>query len=212
MSDAFALMNVIGLLAFAIVGSLKSAKADLDPFGVVVLGILTPLGGGTLRDTLVGQVPLALRAMTDVLVVLFGVALALVIIRWLGNVRDHPIVSIPDAVGLAAFAATGASVGYEVGLTPFGIVVLAALTAVGGGSLCDLLLARVPVVLREDFYATPAVIGGVAFWLGVSMYFDRSRNDRLCRTRPRASPARATLRLAVADGVAVLLYIRERTE
>ena len=212
MSDAFALMNVIGLLAFAIVGSLKSAKADLDPFGVVVLGILTPLGGDTLRDTLVGQVPLALRAMTDVLVVLFGVALALVIIRWLGNVRDHPIVSIPDAVGLVAFAATGASVGYEVGLTPFGIVVLAALTAVGGGSLCDLLLARVPVVLREDFYATPAVIGGVAFWLGVSMYFDRSRNDRLCRTRPRASPARATLRLAVADGVAVLLYIRERTE
>ncbi|WP_336362747.1 trimeric intracellular cation channel family protein [Halalkalicoccus salilacus] len=169
MSDAFALMNVIGLLAFAIVGSLKGAEADLDLFGVVVLGILTALGGGTLRDTLVGQVPLALRTTTDVLVVLFGVALALVIIRWLGNVRGHPIVLIPDAVGLAAFAATGASVGYEAALTPFGIVVLAALTAVGGGSVCDLLLARVPVVLREDFYATPAVIGGVAFWLGVSI-------------------------------------------
>ncbi|MEM4782480.1 MAG: trimeric intracellular cation channel family protein [Halalkalicoccus sp.] len=171
MSDAaaFALMNVIGLLAFAIVGSLKGSEADLDLFGVVVLGILTALGGGTIRDTLVGQIPLALRATTDVLVVLLGVALALAIIRSLGDVRDHPVVLIPDAVGLAAFAATGASVGHEAGLSPFGIVVLAALTAVGGGSLCDLLLARVPVVLREDFYATPAVIGGVAFWLGVSI-------------------------------------------
>lgn len=169
MSDAFALMNVIGLLAFAIVGSLKGAEADLDLFGVVVLGILTALGGGTIRDTLVGQVPLALRATTDVLVVLLGVGLALVIIRLLGDVRDHPVVLIPDAVGLAAFAATGASVGYEAGLTPFGIVVLAALTAVGGGSLCDLLLTRVPVVLREDFYATPAVLGGMVFWFGVSV-------------------------------------------
>ncbi|MDL5361952.1 trimeric intracellular cation channel family protein [Halalkalicoccus sp. NIPERK01] len=169
MSDAFALMNVVGLLAFAIVGSLKGAEADLDLFGVAVLGILTALGGGIVRDTLVGQVPLALRTTTDVLVVLLGVALAVVIIRRFGDLRDHPLVVLPDAVGLAAFAATGASVGHEAGLTPFGIVVLAALTAVGGGSLCDLLLARVPVVLREDFYATPAVIGGVAFWLGVSV-------------------------------------------
>jgi uncharacterized membrane protein YeiH len=171
MSDAaaFALMNVIGLLAFAIVGSLKGAEADLDLFGVAVLGILTALGGGIVRDTLVGQVPLALRATTDVLVVLLGITIALVIIRRFGDLRNHPLVLIPDAVGLAAFAATGASVGYEAGLTPFGIVVLAALTAVGGGSLCDLLLTRVPVVLREDFYATPAVIGGVFFWLGVSV-------------------------------------------
>ena len=168
MSDAFALMNVIGLFAFAIVGSLKGAEADLDLFGVAVLGILTALGGGIVRDTLVGQVPLALRATTDVLVVVLGVAFALVIIQLLGDLREHPIVLIPDAVGLAAFAATGASVGYEAGLTPFGIVVLAALTAVGGGSLCDLLLTRVPVVLREDFYATPAVLGGLVFWIAVS--------------------------------------------
>lgn len=169
MSDAFALMNVIGLLAFAIVGSLKGAEADLDLFGVAVLGILTALGGGIVRDTLVGQVPLALRATTDVLVVLLGVAIALVLIRRLGDLRDHPLVVLPDAVGLAAFAATGASVGHEAGLTPFGIVVLATLTAVGGGSLCDLLLTRVPVVLREDFYATPAVVGGVGFWIAVSV-------------------------------------------
>ena len=93
------------------------------------------LGGGTVRDTLVGRVPLALRATTDVLVVLLGVGLALVVVRSLGDPRDHPIVLLPDAVGLATFAVTGASVGYEAGLTPFRVVVLAALTAVGGGSL-----------------------------------------------------------------------------
>ncbi|QZY00972.1 trimeric intracellular cation channel family protein [Halobaculum rubrum] len=160
-------MNLVGLLAFAVAGSLKGADADLDPFGVATLGVLTALGGGTIRDVLVGRVPAALRSTGDVLVVLAGVGVGL-LVAWAlsggtGRVRDHPAFLVADAVGLAAFAASGAAVGADAGLSAFGIVVTATLTGVGGGSLSDLLLARVPVVLREDVYATPALLGGVAY-------------------------------------------------
>jgi uncharacterized membrane protein YeiH len=164
--DAFDLMNVVGLVAFAMVGSLKAADADLDLFGVTVLGVLTALGGGTMRDVLVGRTPASLQSVTEMSVAFVGVALAALLSRSIaGRLRDHPVVLFPDAIGLAAFAATGALVGSQAGLSPYGVVILATLTAVGGGSLADLLLTRVPVVLREDFYATPALFGGVVFWL-----------------------------------------------
>ncbi|ADQ67993.1 hypothetical protein C499_16272 [Halogeometricum borinquense DSM 11551] len=166
--DPFAVMNVVGLLAFAVAGSLKAADAGLDAFGVAVLGVITALGGGTTRDVLVNRPPASLATTWDMSVALVGVALAILLIRRTPehvSVRDTPAFLVSDAVGLAAFAATGALVGAQAGLTPYGIVVLATVTAVGGGSLADLLIGRIPVVLREDFYATPALLGGIAFWV-----------------------------------------------
>lgn len=172
-SVAVEAMNLIGLLAFAVAGALKGADAGLDPFGVVTLGVLTALGGGTVRDVLVGRVPAALRSTGDVLVVLAGVAVGLAVAVALsdapGRVRDHPAFLVADAVGLAAFAASGAAVGAEAGLSAFGVVVAATLTGVGGGSIADLLLTRVPAVLREDFYATPALLGGVGYLAAVAV-------------------------------------------
>lgn len=170
MVGAFEAMNAVGLLAFAAAGTLKGVDADLDLFGVAVLGVLTALGGGIIRDVLVGRVPVALRTTTDVSIALSGVVLAVVLARVLGErLRGHPVVDVPDAVGLAAFAATGALVGIDADLSAFGVVVLATLTGVGGGSLADVLLGRVPAVLHEDVYATPAVVGGAAFWVATRL-------------------------------------------
>jgi uncharacterized membrane protein YeiH len=163
--DPFAFLNAVGLVAFAFVGALKATDAGLDVFGVTVLGVVTALGGGTLRDVLVADVPASLQSVGDVTVALSGVALAVAVVQTTDvRLRDSPVVLVPDALGLAAFAATGALVGTDAGVSPFGVVALATLTAVGGGSISDILLSRVPVVLRDDFYATPAVLGGVAFW------------------------------------------------
>ena len=126
----------------------------------------TALGGGILRDVLAGRVPVALRTTADVSVALAGVGVGVVLARAMGGrLREHAAVQLADAVGLAAFAATGALIGIETGLSAFEVVVLATLTGVGGGSIADVLLGRVPAVLHEDFYATPAVLGGGAFWL-----------------------------------------------
>jgi uncharacterized membrane protein YeiH len=165
---AFAAMNAVGLVAFATVGALKGSDADLDLFGIVVLGFLTALGGGIVRDVLVGRVPAALQSSGDVVVAALGVLLGVGLsMRVQGRLRDTPALLVPDAVGLAAFAATGAAIGLETDLNLFGVVVLATLTGVGGGSISDLLLGRVPAVLREDFYATPAALGGVVAWVAV---------------------------------------------
>lgn len=167
---AFAAMNAVGLVAFATVGALKGSDADLDLFGIVVLGFLTALGGGMLRDVLVGRVPAALQSSGDVALAGFGVVLGVVLtLQVEGRLRDTPALLLPDAVGLAAFAATGAAVGIEANLSLFGVVVVAALTGVGGGSISDLLLVEVPAVLREDFYATPAALGGVVAWIAVEL-------------------------------------------
>ena len=129
-----------------------------------MLGIVTALGGGTTRDVLVDRLPASLAGTWDMSVALVGVALAIVLIHSMeGRVRDHPAFLTTDAVGLSAFAATGALVGVDAGVTSFGVVILATITAVGGGSIADILIGRVPVVLRDDFYATPAVVGGLAF-------------------------------------------------
>jgi uncharacterized membrane protein YeiH len=161
----FVAMNAIGTVAFGVAGASKGVDADLDYLGVTVLGVVTALGGGITRDLLVGRVPSALTAETDVLLALVGVGLAVALVRAeRGAIADSPLLTIPDAVGLAAFTATGAIVGVEAGLSPFGVVICATLTGVGGGVIRDLLAQEVPFVLHEDFYATCAIAGGTVFW------------------------------------------------
>jgi uncharacterized membrane protein YeiH len=165
LTTVFGVMNAVGLVAFALVGSLKAIDENLDVLGVAVLGYLTALGGGTVRDTMVNRVPTVLSSTTDVWFAASGVALAVLLSGRIDerNLLDRAVVTVPDAVGLAAFAATGAIVGADAGVSAFGVVVLGTLTGVGGGTLTDVLLDRVPFVLYEDFYATCAVAGCVAF-------------------------------------------------
>ena len=181
MVTAFDAMNAVGLVAFAIVGSLKAAEREFDVLGVAVLGVLTALGGGATRDVLVGRVPAVLQSTTDVGFALLGVAFAVLLARRVGGgLLDHPAVMLPDAVGLAAFATTGALVGYSAGVSPFGLVVLATITGVGGGLVSDVLLQRVPFVLAEDFYATCAVAGSTAFWVVVAAGYGTALGAGVC--------------------------------
>ena len=178
--DAFGVMNAVGLLAFAVVGSLRASEENLDLLGVAVLGVMTALGGGVTRDLLVDSVPVALRSTTDVSVALVGVAVGVALARMDDGLTDHSLVLLPDAVGLSAFATTGALVATNAGLSPFGVVVLATVTGVGGGLVSDVLLRNVPFVLVEDFYATCAILGGVAFWLATVAGVGRRASAVVC--------------------------------
>ena len=136
--NVFEAMNVVGLLAFAVTGALKAVDADLDLLGVTVLGVMTALGGGITRDLLVNTVPTALTS-GDIGVVLVGVGVALALVQF-GSAAVPSFVLLPDAIGLSAFATTGALVGFDAGLSGFGIVLLATVTGVGGGIIADVLL------------------------------------------------------------------------
>jgi len=162
--DPFAVMNTVGLVAFALVGASKAVREEFDLFGVAVVGLAMAFAGGVTRDLLVSRVPLALRSPVEVLLGLVGVALAVGLSAWLASPDEHPVTVVADAVGLAAFATTGAIVATEAGVSAFGVVTVATINAVGGGALADVLLDRAPFILFEDFYASCAVLGGVAYW------------------------------------------------
>ncbi|QAU12102.1 trimeric intracellular cation channel family protein [Halorubrum sp. BOL3-1] len=163
--DPFAAMNTVGLVAFALVGASKAVREEFDLFGVAVVGLAMAFAGGVTRDLLVARVPLALRSPVEIILGLVGVALAVGLSAWLASPDEHPVTVVADAVGLAAFAATGAIVATDAGVSAFGVVAVATVNAVGGGALADILLDRAPFVLFEDFYASCAVAGGVAYWL-----------------------------------------------
>lgn len=152
-------LDLGGTFAFALDGALTGVRAArLDLVGVLTLGMVTALGGGIVRDVLIDALPpatfsdwryLAVAAGGSAIAFAFGGRLT----RLAG-----PILVL-DAAGLSLFAVTGASKGLEFGVGSGQAVILGVVTAVGGGTLRDVLLGRVPIVMRSELYAIPALLG-----------------------------------------------------
>ncbi len=149
----------VGSVAFALSGFLAGARKHLDLVGIFIVMMLTGNGGGALRDVMLGRVPLVLQSSTP-----FLLALGVMVFGWLlrlerfARIERHGLFVLCDAVGLVAFSLTGASAGIEAGLPIFGVMVLAFLTAVGGGIVRDVLLGDIPAILSSDFYGSVALV------------------------------------------------------
>jgi uncharacterized membrane protein YeiH len=162
----FHISNIVGLVVFAFVGSLKAIREKLDLFGIAVIGYATALGGGTVRDILINKKPLILYSIYDVLFSSLGIFLSLIAYYFLkSNILERKFILYLDAIGLSAFTTTGVLIAYQFNTTIFGIVVLGILTGTGGGLIADLLMRKTPTILKEDFYAMCSLIGGLAFLL-----------------------------------------------
>ncbi len=166
----FPVMDTLGLLAFAFAGSLTAIRKELDLFGIVVLGIITALGGGILRDVLVHETPNAFLSGVPILVTLSGVILAIILYKMkLIHTGNNFFLLLFDAIGLGAFSITGALVGLSHGLNFFGVVLLAILTGVGGGIMRDLLVNQIPLILQTDFYASASFIGASLLYVQIRL-------------------------------------------
>ena len=155
-------LDLLGTFAFAITGAAKAANKGFDWFGVIVLAIATGVGGGLMRDALLGNhPPMAFKEPVYILVCIS--AAILIIIAREKFMSKWIFILIADAIGLGAFTAIGAIHAESAGAGSVAIVCLAVLTAVGGGMLRDVLAGQVPLVLKSDFYATAALIGGLFF-------------------------------------------------
>lgn len=160
-----------GIFVFAISGGLVGVRKGLDIFGVLVLAGATGLGGGFLRDVLIGAVPPAALADWRYLVVPVVAGLATF---WFHPAigRMERLVTGFDAAGLGLFCVVGSLKALEYGLGPVPAALMGTLTAVGGGIVRDLLAGRVPVVLRSELYATPALVGASVAVAGASLGLD----------------------------------------
>lgn len=166
-------MNLLGVLAFAFTGATKAIDKQLDILGIFTLGLATALGGGIVRDALIHRTINAFSAFSELTFAVLGVIAAAVIYKkFKEDLSSSYYVMIPDAIGLAIFTLTGASIAYQAGILGPGMIFLAALTAVGGGVIADLLIGRIPAVLKEDCYATCSIAGGFCFYVAIQISTD----------------------------------------
>lgn len=163
--------EISGTIAFAISGALVGIARRMDIFGVFVLALCTAIGGGVVRDILVGSIPpnsfqtaLYITLATSVVCVLF------VMYRkeeWRDSItqRFKLIYQIADTMGLASFTVSGTTIGYSL-YPSLGLfcILLGLITAIGGGILRDVLARRIPSVLREEVYALPSLVGGCVYY------------------------------------------------
>lgn len=168
-SPLFLALDLTGTFMFALNGALIAVRvAKLDVVGVVTLGMVTALGGGILRDILLDSLPPATFSDWRYLAVAFGGAVVTVVLgRRLERVA-MPVLVL-DAAGLGLFAVSGTLKALELDAGLAQAVILGTITAVGGGTIRDVLTGRVPVVLRSELYAIPAMAGALAVVTAVEL-------------------------------------------
>lgn len=146
--------------------AIQARRFNLDLFGATVLGVVTAVGGGTLRDLLLGLTPVFwISDLRFLLVAVPSSLLSFFVAARMptGNGRRLALLMYLDAVGLALFTLTGVQVALEAGVAPVLTIVIGCVTGTAGGMIRDLLCNITPSVLREDLYATISLVGGAAY-------------------------------------------------
>jgi len=180
------IMENLGTASFAISGALAALNKRLDVFGVLVLTFATAIGGGTIRDIMIGNTPVAWMKDQQAIMVVFTAYLFTLFFRKYLQFFPRTL-AIFDAIGLGFATVVGLQRGLEAGLNPSVCVALGMVTGCFGGVLRDVLLNEIPLVFRKDIYASASLLGG-------SLYFVFSAWDLV-------ASAAATLSVMVVVGV-----------
>ena len=167
--DLYVVMDLLGVFIFAVSGGLAGRRAGLDFFGVVVVGSLTGIGGGIMRDVLIGDIPPAsLSDWRYIVIAILGAMVPLLFSP--SSSRALAWLLVLDAFGLALFAVASTSKAYDFGVTPLAAPLIGVLAATGGGALRDVLSNEIPIILRREIYALAALAGGAL--VALALYLD----------------------------------------
>ncbi|MBV6319599.1 trimeric intracellular cation channel family protein [Duganella violaceipulchra] len=154
----FYILDLIGVAVFAASGTLAAMASHLDLLGIMVLAAMTAIGGGTVRDLLLNRHPVFwIEDPKPLLVIVASAVFTIVWVQVLPVPTDALLIA--DALGLALFAMSGAKVAEAQGCRALIVILMGTLTGVGGGLVRDILAAKVPLILRQDIYATAAIAG-----------------------------------------------------
>ncbi len=162
--DLLYILDLSGTLVFAISGAFVAADRQMDIFGALILSFVTAVGGGTLRDVLIGSTPVGwMQDINYVIAILAGYLLAVFMGRPIQ--RLNRTLFLFDAIGIGLFTILGLEKTLNLGLSPIVGVLMGAVSATFGGVIRDVLAGRVPLILREEIYATACVAGGLIYLL-----------------------------------------------
>lgn len=163
MSGVIYWLDMAGVMVFALSGVILACRSRMDPFGMLVLAAVTGIGGGTLRDLVLGVRPVFwVTDPTYLWVILTTVAVSLVGFHYIHRL-SRGFLPVADAFGLALFTVIGTHKALLLGTSGVVAVLMGMMTGVAGGMIRDVLAQRVPMVLREEVYATAAMAGGIAY-------------------------------------------------
>ncbi len=171
--ELFFILDLLGTMAFAISGALVGREKRLDLFGILTLAFVTAIGGGTLRDVIIGITPVTwLTDLSYFYTILGSVVGALVFYKYLDYLRVS--LFLFDTIGLAVFTLIGIEKGMSVGLHPVICVTLGTITACFGGVIRDILSNTIPIILKREIYATACIAGGLVFY---ALYYLNADKD-----------------------------------
>ncbi len=157
------IIEVLGTIAFAISGTFAAIQKRLDPFGVLIIAFVTSIGGGTVRDLLLGDTPVAW--MRDVNYCLLILITSILTLFYRSKIKKFKVtLFLFDSLGLGLFTVVGVQKGISFGLEPGICVALGTITGCFGGVIRDTLLNTIPLIFRKEIYATACIVGGLIYF------------------------------------------------
>lgn len=162
MIDFITLCDYVGTFAFAISGIRLASAKQFDWFGAYVVGLVTAVGGGTLRDIMLNTIPFWMTQASYMIV--SGLALLFVIAFRKYVIRLNNTFFIFDAIGLGLFMVVGLAKSLEFGFPIWVAIVMGTITGAFGGMLRDILINEEPLIFRKDIYALACIFGGLVYW------------------------------------------------
>jgi uncharacterized membrane protein YeiH len=178
-TDFLLVIDILGTFSFAVSGAFLAMQKRLDPFGVLVLAFVTAIGGGTLRDILIGNLPVRWLKNDTAILVIFCAAIATMFFgRFLKQFTTT--LFLFDALGLGLFTIIGIELGLEKQFGAGVCIALGTITACFGGVIRDVLLNNVPLLFRKEIYALACIIGGVIYFILKKIDLDADISNIIC--------------------------------
>ena len=157
-------IDILGTIAFSISGVLVAMEKKLDLFGVFVIAFVTSVGGGTIRDIIIGAAPVTwLKEPIYLYTILASVALSIIFYKYLKYLKSS--IFLFDTIGIGLYTMVGVEKGIDANLAPVMCVALGTVTATFGGVIRDILCTQIPVIFRKEIYATACIIGGTGYFM-----------------------------------------------
>lgn len=158
----FHILDILGIISFAISGSLVAMRKKLDPFGVFIIAFVTSIGGGTLRDILIGAQPVFWMKNTEYIFLIIASFIVAIFFRKKLKYINKSLFLF-DTIGLGLYTIMGTEIGLKANFHPLIIISIATMTASFGGVIRDILCNEIPIIFRKEIYATACVFGSITF-------------------------------------------------
>jgi uncharacterized membrane protein YeiH len=174
--ELLSLIDILGTITFAISGVFAAMQKRLDLFGILIIAFITAIGGGTLRDMLIGDLPVSwMRGIATPLLILVSAVAAILFRKIIGNFQQT--LFIFDSLGLGFFTVLGIQKGITFGFSPGICIAIGTISGCFGGVIRDTLLNNIPLIFRKEVYATACILGGLIYFLLLKLNFNKNWLD-----------------------------------